>query len=330
MENNSTISEHLLVAYWTNTATEEERGQVEGWLKDQAQNEALFDQWKQVWEQSGSLADFEAIDVEARWQQFRGEAFAQKEGKQVRMFPAVWRYAAALLLVAAATFLILRGGGTAPEMMEAVASNGPLEVTLPDGSQVWLNEQASLKYPNEFDTDRRLVELKGEAFFEVVHNPASPFSVLADGTETRVLGTSFNLKEHEGNRLELVLVTGKVRFSRADDWEILAPGEKLVVDDEGTMSKSQNDAANFMSWRTRRLEFDSAVMHTAVRDVESLYGVQLTIDSEEISNCSVTATFQNDSLEDVLETFKILFDAEIRQTDQGYRIIGGVCPIQSP
>ena len=87
---------------------------------------------------------------------------------------------------------------------------------------------------------------------------------------------------------------------------------------------------NFMSWRTRRLEFDSTAMHTVVRDVEALYGVQLTIDSDVIRDCPFTATFQNDTLEDVLETFKILFDAEVRQTDQGYRLIGGVCPTQSP
>ena len=329
MENKATISEHLLVAYWSESASVEERLQVESWLKANDENQGLYEQWKKVWEQSGSLADFEAIDVEARWQQFKKEVTFEEETKTVRFFPAVWRYAAALLLVAAAAFLLLRGGDEL-QMLEVIADNGPQEVLLPDGSQVWLNEQATLRYPNRFENNKRQVELEGEAFFEVTHNPDKPFTVRADDTETRVLGTSFNIREQEGNRLELVLLTGKVRFSRANDWEILAPGEKLIVNEEGAISKSLNGERNFMSWRTRRLEFDSTAMRDVVKDVEALYGVQLSIDSETISNCPLTTTFQNDSLEDVLTTFKYLFDAEVQQTDQGYRIIGGVCPTQSP
>ena len=330
MENKATISEHLLVAYWTDSASAEERQEVENWLAGNEENQGLFDQWKKVWEQSESLKDFEAIDVEARWKQFKQEVKFEEETKTVRFFPAVWRYAAALLLIAAATFLLWPGGNSQAGMLEVVASNGPEMVTLPDGSQVWLNEQATLRYPAQFAANKRLVELEGEAFFEVTHNPAQPFSVMADDTETRVLGTSFNIKEQEGNKLELVLVTGKVRFSRANDWEILAPGEKLIVDDAGEISKSDNANPNFMSWRTRKLVFDSTAMHQVVRDVEALYGVQISIDSEIIRDCPLHTTFQNDDLLDVLETFKILFDAEVQQTDQGYRIVGGVCPTPSP
>ncbi len=74
----------------------------------------------------------------------------EEETKTVRFFPAVWRYAAALLLIAAATFLLWPGGNSQAGMLEVVASNGPEMVTLPDGSQVWLNEQATLRYPAQF------------------------------------------------------------------------------------------------------------------------------------------------------------------------------------
>lgn len=326
MNNKSTISEHLLVAFWKEEASEQERQQVEQWLAISEENERLFDQWKKAWQHAGAMADFEAIYVEANWQKVAERIKPVQETKQFRLFPAIWRYAAALLLLAAATFLILRQGPV--EMLEVTASNEPLMVELPDGSQVWLNEQATLRYPERFDQERRQVELTGEAFFEVTHNPAKPFSVLADNTETRVLGTSFNLKEQAGSRLELILVTGKVRFSRLDDWEILAPGEKLTVNEQGELSKTQNDEANFMAWRTRKLVFDSTALHKVVEDVNRLYDANLSIASEAIRDCPLTTTFNNDSLDDVLATIRILFDATVEKTEDGYTITGAGCPSQ--
>ncbi len=325
MENKATISEHLLVSYWRGEATEAETQQVEQWLAASSQNQQLFDKWQQAWEHAGAMADFEAIDVEANWEQVKRKIKGDKKPtRQIGFFPTVWRYAAAIVLIATLSFLTWQWM-TTPDMLSVTASSEPMNVSLPDGTEVWLNTGATLEYPEEFAADSRQVSLTGEAFFEVMHNPEKPFSVLADNTETRVLGTSFNLKEKAGDELELVLITGKVQFSKGQQQEILVPGEKVIVDEAGMVTKSLNEQRNFMAWKTRRLEFDSTAMRDVVSDVEKLYGISLEIEQDSFKNCPLTVTFQNDPLESVFDTFKILFEAEVEQTDKGYIIKGGGC-----
>lgn len=325
MENKATISEHLLVSYWKGEATAAETQQVEQWLAASSENKQLFAKWKQAWEHAGAMADFEAIDVEANWNEVKRKITEEKPTRQIGFFPNVWRYAAAIVLIATVSFLTWQWM-TTPEMLSVTASAEPMNVSLPDGTQVWLNKGATLEYPEEFAADNRQVELTGEAFFEVVHMPQKPFSVMADSTETRVLGTSFNLNEKEGDLLELVLFTGKVQFSKGQQEAILVPGERVVVDKAGVVTKSLHEQRNFMAWKTRRLEFDSTAMQDVVSDVEALYGISLEIESDALKTCALTTTFQNDPLENVFETFKILFEATTVQTDQGYIIKGGGCP----
>ncbi|GAB5524773.1 MAG: DUF4974 domain-containing protein [Roseivirga sp.] len=325
MENKATISEHLLVSYWKGEATEAETRQVEGWMAASSENEQLFDKWRQAWEHAGAMADFEAIDVEANWKEVKRKITTEeKPGRQIGFFPGVWRYAAAIVLIATVSFLTWQWM-TPPEVLSVTASTEPINVSLPDGTQVWLNKGATLEYPEAFAADKRQVELTGEAFFEVVHMPEKPFSVMADRTETRVLGTSFNLNEKAGDELELVLITGKVQFSKGQQQEVLAPGEKVQVDEAGTVTKTVNEVRNFMAWKTRRLEFDSTSMQDVVSDVAKLYGISLQIESDALKTCALTTTFQNDPLESVFDTFKILFEAETVKSDQGYIIKGGGC-----
>lgn len=324
MENKATISEHLLVSYWKGEATEAETQQVEQWLAASGENKQLFDKWQQAWEHAGAMADFAAIDVEANWKEVKRKITEEEPTRQIGFFPNVWRYAAAIVLIATVSFLTWQWM-TPPEVLSVTASAEPMNVSLPDGTQVWLNKGATLEYPEEFAADNRQVELTGEAFFEVVHMPEKPFSVMADRTETRVLGTSFNLNEKEGDALELVLITGKVQFSKGQHEEVLAPGEKVLVDEEGKVTKTVNEVRNFMAWKTRRLEFDSTSMQDVVSDVAKLYGISLQIESDALKTCALTTTFQNDPLESVFDTFKILFEAETVKSDQGYIIKGGGC-----
>jgi ferric-dicitrate binding protein FerR (iron transport regulator) len=325
MENNATISEHLLISYWKGEATEAESQQLAQWLAASSDNQQLFAKWQKAWEHAGALADFEAVDVEANWNQVQQKIQTNKKSaRQLGFFPTVWRYAAAVVLIATVSFLAWQWMSV-PEMLSVTASAAPVNVTLPDGTEVLLNKGATLAYPERFAGDSRQVELTGEAFFEVVHNPEKPFSVMADETETRVLGTSFNLNEKPGNALELVLLTGKVQFTRGTQEEVLTPGQTILVDEAGIVTKSLHEQSNSMSWRTRRLEFDSTLMADVVRDVELLYGVSVEVESEALLACPLTTTFQNDPVENVFETFKILFDARVEQNDQGYLIKGGGC-----
>jgi len=321
MKEKAEISDHLLINYLKQEATAEENEQIETWLKSDPENQLDLDKLRIVWEKSESLTDFEAIDLDKNWQSIQGKMSQEKKAQGIKW--QVWKYAAAILLIAVVSIFLMK-----PEevkMQQAVASAKPLEVVLADGSTVWLNKGATLDYPEEFTTSTREVSITGEAYFDIAHNPDKPFKVLADGTVTEVLGTTFTVTEGEGELLEVVLATGKVRFTKGDQRVTLEPGQMVVVNTKGEVTKRNNDNPNFMSWKTRSLIFDNAPMKEVISEISSLYGVVLEIEDKEFLDCPLTTTFQDESLDDVLETIALLFNIEIKQDGQLYQLIGNGC-----
>lgn len=321
MNNKANISDHLLISYLNKTTTIDEKQLVEEWLAEDSANQSEFDKMKVVWEKAGAIRDFESIDLNKNWASLQGKL--ESDNMQPRLGWQLWKYAAAVLLIATVAFLLIR-----PQelVVQRVAANdGQREVTLSDGTVVWLNKGASLEYPETFSASRREVTLKGEAFFDVMHNPDAPFVVVADGTKTEVLGTTFTIKEDEGELLKLVLATGKVRFTKGDEEAILLPGQMIEVDEKGAIAKKDNADKNFMSWKTRKLTFDNAPMQTVITDISKLYGVTLEIENENFLTCPLTTTFQDEPLKDVLETIELLFNIEIQQNGQLYQLIGKGC-----
>lgn len=319
MKNDSIISDHLLVSYLKGKTSVEETQAVENWLSEDAKNKSELEKIEQIWSSSTSLSDFESIDLAKNWSQVQSKL--NKEGETRKSH--FWKYAAAILLIATVSFLILQPGEVV--MKQTLAYDGPKQVTLPDGSEVWLNKGASLDYPESFASRSREVTLKGEAFFEVAHNPEKPFIVTADGTTTEVLGTSFNIKEGEGEVLQLVLETGKVRFTKDRKRATLAPGDMINVDAQGNITKTTNTDRNFISWKTKKLVFENTPMTEVVGDISKLYGVVLEITDKDFLNCPLTTTFQNETLEEVMETIEMLFNIEVKQSGQLYQLVGKGC-----
>ncbi|MFY0591619.1 FecR family protein [Roseivirga sp.] len=321
MKNDSIISDHQLLNYLKDAATPEEKAQIDAWLFEGEENRLELENIRKVWERSQSLEDFESIDLDRNWSQLQakiGNPANEKSSKQY-----IWRYAAAVVLLAAATFLLLKPGTV--EMQEMVASNGKAEVHLADGTTVWLNEGAKLDYPDAFKGDYREVTLEGEAFFDVAHNPDKPFVVNAGGTKTEVLGTTFNINKGEGESFELNLITGKVRFTKGRQQALLDPGQKITVDAKGSVKKTVNREVNFMSWRTNKLVFENTPMEEVVSDISAHYGVVLEIMHKGFLGCPVTTTFENETIDEVLETLADLFDITIKREGQLYQLVGKGC-----
>lgn len=321
MKNNSIISDHQLIDYVKGAASAEEKQQVEEWLARNSDNQIELDRIKAIWQNAGSLSDFDAIDLTKNW--IALQAKINESGQKAPLVRYLWRYAAAIVLLAVVTFLIMKPREV--EMQEMTASISPTNVTLADGTQVWLKDGATLIYPESFSADAREVSLIGEAFFEVTHNPEHPFIVTAGDTKTEVLGTSFNINKGEGNLLELTLITGKVRFVKGDQQALLTPGQKINVSVDGMMLKSINSPTNFMSWRTRKLTFENTPMEAVLGDISRLYGVVLEIMDKDFLKCPLTTTFENETIEEVLDTIAALFNIDIQQNGQHYQLMGKGC-----
>src|SRR5690606_26455782 len=152
------------------------------------------------------------------------------------------------------------------ELREYVNPNGKRAIiTLPDSSKVTLDGGSVLYFPEEFSSHKRQVILKGEAFFEITSDAERPFEVLAKGTVTRVLGTSFNMKAYEeDDQLSVAVVTGKVRVETND---LLEPAQKVLSDLTKNQSliynptdksvKVRSGVGSLTAWLNNKVIFDN-------------------------------------------------------------------------
>ncbi len=141
-----------------------------------------------------------------------------------------------------------------------VPIGGEYRLILSDGTNVYLNSMTTLKYPVQFGSQKREVELTGEAYFEVAKNGASPFVVNTKELKVEVLGTSFNVNAYEDSKkIVTTLVEGKVKLVHSQnegDERILNPNEQAVLDNHtGEIALHSVDVSDFISWKDGQLIF---------------------------------------------------------------------------
>lgn len=152
---------------------------------------------------------------------------------------------------------------------------GQFQLTLPDGTKVWLNNASQLRYPVDFVGNLRSVELTGEAYFEVVPNKSKPFIVTVGTQTVQVLGTSFNITAYpEESTIRTVLVEGAVKVKLGEQAIILRPGRQS----ENSGSVLQVQDANVRSataWRKGFFNFDNASAPAIFSQLARWYGISV-------------------------------------------------------
>lgn len=178
-------------------------------------------------------------------------------------------------------------------------------VTLPDGSKVVLNAGTTISYPNVFVTENREVSIKGEAFFEVVHDAQHPFIVNTDEISVRVLGTQFNVKAYEKDDLiEVSLEEGKVEVQSKDKKNrvFLVPSEQACYNKYNHSLTMRNiNLAYYTSWRNGAYYFRALPLKEIAKQLERIFNVHIFITSTNIENIIFTGEFlRGENLEQIL------------------------------
>lgn len=161
---------------------------------------------------------------------------------------------------------------------------GTYQLTLPDGTRVWLNAASTLKYPTRFDDKERVVELEGEAFFAVkpMHHapdlPSVPFRVISRKQQVEVLGTQFNISAYtDEKRVKTTLVEGSVRVIPTDDHQssvIIKPGEQVTTHRFGLRVEAV-DTEPYIAWKDGRFHFKQTPLEEVLRQVSRWYDVEV-------------------------------------------------------
>jgi transmembrane sensor len=199
---------------------------------------------------------------------------------------------------------------------------GQYQVTLSDGTKVWLNAASSIRFPVLFTGKERKVEVTGETYFEVAKNPAMPFRVKAENSEVEVLGTHFNINAYtDEDAIRTTLLEGKVKVSAQANTAIkyLAPGQQSGISKNGNISVLDNaDTEEAVAWINGRFQFKSAGLKAILRQVSRWYDVEV----EYRGNIDMHFSGQLNRSDNVSKVFeKLKLTGEVNFKIEGRKII---------
>ena len=186
---------------------------------------------------------------------------------------------------------------------------GEYSLVLSDGTKVFLNADSELKYPVEFSDGKRIVDLKGEAYFEVHKDSLRPFVVRVNGAEVTVLGTSFNVNTYgDDGQIYTTLVNGAVRVSSVKNGqaEVLKPGMQSVMDvQSGQLTVREVDVEPYVAWREGRFVFRAMTLDLIMRQLQRWYDFEVFYQNSELKDYEFRGVIKRDmDLDKVLSVIK--------------------------
>jgi ferric-dicitrate binding protein FerR (iron transport regulator) len=208
-----------------------------------------------------------------------------------------------------------------------VPKNQKKQITLADGTMVWLNAGSELKYSRVFSGKTREIYLSGEAFFDVHHDAAKPFIIHTGEVTTTVLGTAFNIKEDAFLHSVIVTVTrGKVSVAnKGRQIGVLTPNQQLsfnMVSDK--VSQQPVDANQVISWSKIDLHFEDVTFSDAAKQLEQRFDVKISFSNDKIKGCRFTGdSFTGEKLDKVLKAICDFNNATYRIQPDGTILIDG-------
>jgi ferric-dicitrate binding protein FerR (iron transport regulator) len=303
----------IIAATLKGYANSQELGMLQAWLHEDPANREKYEMMEKIWQESGFVLSAPAFDVRKGWERLNGTIAASAERKIATRTPLrlvlVRRIAIAAVIVGAALIGWYLWNSQSTHLQTFIAETGNQALTLPDNSVVLVRKGSSIRYSPTFDKSDRVVYLTGEAWFEVTHLGGQPFTVFTDHSGVRVLGTSFLVKTNNTGD-DIVVVTGKVNVidnQKADNGVILTAGHQVTLNN-GEFRQAPVTDSNFIAWKTGVLNFKDAPLSKVLNDIAHYYGVIITLAGDDQSAAAalpVTARFQNQSLDQVLDEVKM-------------------------
>jgi len=196
--------------------------------------------------------------------------------------------------------------------------------TLPDGTIVHLNASSSISFPAKFDTETRLVEMIGEAFFEVASDTSRSFVVKTDALKITALGTAFNVRAFADDlRVDVALTHGKVRVDNLyGNPSELYPGEQIQFNRETRqMVIDEFDPEEAIGWTNNKIVFASDNFDAFIMKLERWYGINIEISGKPDNQWRIKGVFENMSLELLMESVKFSKNIDYKLDDDKLKII---------
>ena len=299
--------------------TENYQRQILGDKLSLEQDETLY----HIWQEVDSDVSGHSNQKEKVWARLKQAMESDLMNVKSRFVLKKWLYRAAiwilpLCMMGSTLYFYFRSQSLKQEMatvsmQQEFAVQGEIrKITLPDGSNVWLNSGSLLMYPSQFIKEHREVYLSGEGYFEVVKNEQSPFIVKTRASQVKVLGTHFNVSAYpEESRIVTTLKEGAVAVELKDNGRtfLLTPNEQLIYKpavDEAL--KHTVDADEYINWKEDDgLAFYKTPFDEVMNALQRHYGVNISMTTSNYENNQLTIHLKkNESLENVMKLVRIM------------------------
>lgn len=335
----------LIVKLLQDDASIEEKQELIAWANENPLNRKVYVQVKDIWE-AFHASESNRFNSQEAWIKFKNELAEKielgKKNQQMNIIRGLLKVAALIIISFGLSWMFF----TYRLGQKPVAACNSIEVPLgsktrvllPDGSKVWVNSGSKLNYLSNFNDTTRIVQLEGEAYFDVVKNPEKPFIVRTGSLDIKAYGTSFNVKSYpDEDYVETILVSGTVSVFKPETGKEIArlkPDQKTIYfkkdakiafEDKVKKQDSKESAEHiininqnaqlllvetkpeyFTAWKDEKLIFSNETFDQIVLKLERWYGVNIHLQDENLRNERFTGKFiHNEPLIQVLEAIKI-------------------------
>jgi transmembrane sensor len=323
---------YLFQRYVDNTCTRKEFEEFLSYVSDAGHDEAVRALIKKVYEDTGQNAcshtwvdeSGNLILTNKKWPGEKPGGGSSNRKKLLSVLAI-----AACLLVAIVYIYTRQNPATETNVLAATSlthkSTARSEykyVLLPDSTQVWLNAESRLDFPQQFNGKQRVVRLSGEAYFDVKHADKIPFIIQTGKVTTTVLGTAFNIKAYPGQKNVIVSVSrGKVKVN-FDDKEVatLVKGQRVKVSNtDMRMVEKKPVVDEPASWQQGLLAYDDETIAEIIADLERVYDVSIRVTNEAVREMRVSTRFEREKgVEQALQVLSKLTETVLTQLDGQY------------
>ncbi len=328
---------NLITRKLSGELTPEQERDFQKLLRNDSERESLFQELQKIWNSAGSAVEGEQYNLDAEWDLMQDLIPNLKQESQVKQSEVKTRSllyytyrVAAMLLLGLIIGLGLTYGTRMLYNQQIIAWDQPVDVILEDGTLITINRDSRIRFKKKFASDERKVFLKGEAWFDVASDPASPFVIDAGSALVEVLGTSFNVNAYRENPVvEITVESGVVALTSKQEKQ-----EQIVLKagNSGKYNKQrkeleliQSSNPNQISWKTRELYFDGSSLQEVVDLINQVYDAHLVISNDALASCQITVTFKDQSLDAILNVLESTLDLEILQVGNQFRLEGSGC-----
>lgn len=317
LTNNETAISLIIDELDGNLSDPDKKIELQKWIEASPENKLIYKEFCQINEGLDTLAVYETLDPNASWLAL--EQKLEPSSKRITTYSNKWWLAAAAILIAVMSMPLYRLINP-NQITVNTAANEHKTIQLSDGSYFTLNENSTVQYNRNNSKTTEVALLKGEVFFNIIHNPARIFKVNLGDVNITDIGTSFNVKRTL-NEISVIVATGKIAFGTVASRKtlLLHAGKKgtYTITDKRLVD-SYNIDKNYRAWLNRKLSFINTPLSEVAERLERAYGTKVVLGNSSLQKRKLNASLNYQTIDSALAVISSTLQIKVSKQDNGY------------